>query len=807
MHPRSLALLLALGLATFACGDGPTAGSPPTPPPGPLDCRDDERVDDAAHACKPIGWSACPTGFVAAPEGHGCIEVLASAACAPGTMPALGQTTCKSVGIERCATGFVRDATGWGCVPTIAPAACAGATKETIGRASCEPIGDCAAAFPPADATVFVDASFADGQLDATHFRTIDAAIAAAASMATIAVAPGTYAADLTPAKPVRMVGRCAAQVSIAASVAASGVDVVLERVTIAGGGATAGSGAKLTLRDVVVDAARATGIVAKGSGTTLVVDRSAVRGSGGLGIDVGSGADVTVRDSSVTDNEEMGIRIAGAGAHGRIERSAVLRTKTTATDDFGVGAIVRDGAIADIVGSAFVANHEIGVVIYGKGTKATVTDVAIDDTQTSGEGYGRGMFIDGATATLERVSITRSKDAGIVVEKAGQLVGRSVAVADTQEGAEGNGLGVVVLDGASASFTASAFAANRDAGLSAVGAGSKLALEGSIVTATRADRRSDRGYGIAAESGASVELRTSALVANTAAGIAAIDPGTRVTIAGTAVLDTKPAGDGRLGRGVSIENGATATVAQSAVARSHDIGISARGKDARATIDETVVRETQPQTSNGFHGRGIEAGSGASVVVSRASILANRSVGVLAISAGSSAEVTDSWIADTTADGSPEGPGRAATAQGGATLSLTGVWAQKNTQIGVLVAAGSTLAMKSSVVEATTPSAEVFGHGVFAFDGSLATLADVTVRGNAAVGLFFAGSRGTVQGTRVLQNAIGIHVQDGTTLTEAATVPEDPPEGSVVVSSDSEFVGNASRVGSGALPVPSPVE
>lgn len=339
------------------------------------------------------------------------------------------------------------------------------------------------------------------------------------------------------------------------------------------------------------------------------------------------------------------------------------------------------------------------------------------------------------------------------------------------------------------------------------MGGATKLALEGSIVTGTRADTVADRGYGIAVESGANAELRSCALVDNTAAGLAAIDPGSRVTIARTAVLDTKPTGEGRLGRGVSIESGASATITQSAIVKNLDIGISARGAGATATIDETVVRETEPQASNGFHGRGVEAGSGAKIVLSRTSILQNRSVGVLAISQGSSAEVVDSWIADTTADGSPEGPGRAATAQGGASLSLTGVWAQRSTQIGVLVAAGSTLAVKSSIVDSTSTSEEVFGHGIFAFDGSLATMTDDVVRDNRGVGVFFAGSRGTMRSTHVLSNAVGIHVQDGSTLSEAETVPDDPPEGSVVVSSDSEFTGNGSRVGSGALPLPSPVE
>jgi hypothetical protein len=49
--------------------------------------------------------------------------------------------------------------------------------------------------------------------------------------------------------------------------------------------------------------------------------------------------------------------------------------------------------------------------------------------------------------------------------------------------------------------------------------------------------------------------------------------------------------------------------------------------------------------------------------------------------------------------------------------------------------------------------------------------------------------------------------VQDGSTLQEVATVPEDPAESTVNVSTDSTFDGNGSRVGSGALPLPAPLQ
>src|SRR5205823_3841223 len=79
---------------------------------------------------------------------------------------------------------------------------------------SCVQVSDCNAAFPPAGATIFVDAAFAAGQIDATHFATIADAVAAAPSGAIIAVESGTYSETvMLKHRKVSIVGRCADKV------------------------------------------------------------------------------------------------------------------------------------------------------------------------------------------------------------------------------------------------------------------------------------------------------------------------------------------------------------------------------------------------------------------------------------------------------------------------------------------------------------------------------------------------------------------------------------------------------------------
>src|SRR5205085_374296 len=106
-----------------------------------------------------------------------------------------------------------RDASGWGCVD-YKSVGCDGATRESAASADCVPVGNCDAPFPPAGAIV-VDDSFTDAQVDATHFKTISAAIDAATAGATVAIESGTYAEEIKIGKSLKLVGRCAEKVVI----------------------------------------------------------------------------------------------------------------------------------------------------------------------------------------------------------------------------------------------------------------------------------------------------------------------------------------------------------------------------------------------------------------------------------------------------------------------------------------------------------------------------------------------------------------------------------------------------------------
>ncbi|MEO8797632.1 MAG: hypothetical protein ABI551_07090, partial [Polyangiaceae bacterium] len=99
------------------------------------------------------------------------------------------------------------------------------------------------------------------------------------------------------------------------------------------------------------------------------------------------------------------------------------------------------------------------------------------------------------------------------------------------------------------------------------------------------------------------------------------------------------------------------------------------------------------------------------------------------------------------------------------------------------------------------------FGHGVLAFESGSLTLDHVTIRKSAAVGVLVGGASATISSCRVIDNAVGINVQDGTTLQEPESVPQSPTELVVDVSKDTVFSGNDTRVGSEQLPIPTDLQ
>ena len=238
--------------------------------------------------------------------------------------------------------------------------------------------------------------------------------------------------------------------------------EAVLERVLVESGH----TGVRLlaargTLTDVVV---RGTGPdsvgVAAGVGSTLDASHLLVEGATAAVFVLDSEA--TVRDSLVRDvlSDDMSVGIACLRASTMVlERVAVLRSVGAAVlVGRGAAAQIRDARIdgcvagsANPYGNGVVVGDDGGIVleraalrgnasgmVIGVGSSADLTDVLIDETtgQTSDARAVAGMgvvLLDNATAMATRLAVRNAHAAGVLVTGVGsRLTGADVAITGT---------------------------------------------------------------------------------------------------------------------------------------------------------------------------------------------------------------------------------------------------------------------------------------------------------------------------------------------------------------------------------------
>ncbi|MBX3258767.1 MAG: hypothetical protein KF782_03555 [Labilithrix sp.] len=552
--------------------------------------------DPAPPAEAPPDEPACPEGEMATPEG--CAIARPAGPCPAGTREALGSEACAPVGVASCADGFEAHPSGWGCRPVLPTAACAGATREILGRSGCAPIGDCGAAFPPAGTTHTVDAALPDEAVDATHFKSLAAALAAAPSGATIAVERGRYAESVRLTKAVTIVGRCAASVVLEGSAGAAVVTVSdraasLRGVTLAGGsrGLRAEGTARVTLEDALFEDNAIAGIDAF-DGAEVDAARVVVRGTreesrGAITNGVlADAAAVRLVDSVVAGAADAGLGTTGGGSL-RLER-VIVRNTVPRSDGVG-GLAVRAflGAKVELIESAVVGARGAAILGGGRRTaivleRSSVVDTRLDDRpglQTS-----TGISIqDGAALTLSGATVADGFGAGVAVRKgaASASIDRSVVVNIGADGVSGNGVGLVVSDVSRVEMSDSAVVAATLSGVMVDLEGAELTIERSIVAESR---RSPGGGKVPANSG---------------------------------------------GYAVIVNRGAVATVRGSTLVDVQDLAAAAAVEGSILRIERTLVARTKSDAKDRF-GHGLVALLGGRLLVEGATVEANAGVGLL---------------------------------------------------------------------------------------------------------------------------------------------------------------------------------
>lgn len=448
-------------------------------------------------------------------------------------------------------------------------------------------------------------------------------------------------------------------------------------------------------------------------------------------------------------------------------------------------------------------------ITVTGAAAGAELHDLAVT-------GAGLGLYVVGASGVVaDRVWIHDTGSTGLIVTESGApsevalrrslvegahvvgaaVVGSKLDVEDsilrgTQSDSAGAfGRGVSAEHGTNGAATVSLrrclVEGHREVGLLALG--STLAIEDTLVRDT-SPRESDQGLGAGVEALAwptvaersSVVLTGSVIERSHFCGACAED--SELSLERTVVRDTSPqASDDLFGFGVrvyGVNTGAAdrpvGSIRASLIERSHLIGLAVVG--AEATIETTVVRDTEPRASDGEFGRGVsvevsyDSGQPSRATLRGVAVARSHEVGLFVV--GSEADVDAAWVVDTQP--------RASDASFGIGVGFsTDIFTQQSARgtfrrsvverghVAGLIVAGAEVGVSDVVIRDVAPRPEGdFGDGIIASStlvvvpGVFPTTVDVdhaSVERNARAGVGSFGATITLSATALACNAVDL--------------------------------------------------
>ncbi len=466
---------------------------------------------------------------------------------------------------DRCGEGFAANDT-MGCEPIMPAEACGPGQLAIPGETECRELLACGSGdwgdIPVEADTQYVDGAYAGGASDGTALHpwtTINDGVAAAAAGAIVAIAAGGYAEDLLiDSGPVVLWGRCPTMVEI------SGSDAQLAAIEIHGG--------------------------ADGS----EIHGFAITGDSG-GVFLSGSQDVIVETVWVHDTAGRGIALQ---------------------DDLGAPSM-------RIVGSVVEKATDIGVHLVG--SEATIASSSLRDIrENSAYATGYGISVQpsddtGATSTavLQRCVMERNHTASmLLVASEGTVEDCLFRDTEPSDLSARDGVAIVAQDEdglrANLTVTQSVFSNNYSRAIALVG--SDGTFEAVHVADTKPQQWDDRlGEGMAIinseTESATASISISTIERNYQSGV--MVRGSSAAFELVLVRDTEPRPeDMAFGRGVAVTGEATVGLTADAIfdaclfENNRTFGIWVA--DATATVDSTMVRNTQAQNYDGDYGDGI---------------------------------------------------------------------------------------------------------------------------------------------------------------------------------------------------------
>ncbi|MFH1810399.1 MAG: right-handed parallel beta-helix repeat-containing protein [Pseudomonadota bacterium] len=453
---------------------------------------------------------------------------------------------------------------------------------------------------------------------------------------------------------------------------------------------------------------------------------------------------DVTVvgRCAAETVLENPGVLAAGL----RLSTAAQVAVAGLTVRGHRDGALVTRGKL-NLREVVLEANQEAGVVAFRGAVR--LDHCVVRGTVPLADGsMGRGLDIEsGGDVAVVDSEVAGNADAGLYVSGSGSSLSlqRSVVHDSVASSGTGNGRGLIVRAGAVAIVDDSALLNNRDIGLFIAAA--TVEMRRSVIGDMQPGPGGYFGQAVELQQSGSARIEDCTLKGNLDRAV--VVTGARLELNRSAIVGTASNLQGTQGLGLFVANGADVTAEDVAVADNQAMGVAVVGAATRLTMKRSLIATTRPDAEGAF-GHGLAVVEGPQVVLERCELRGNAVTDLIAVSPGARVTVTQSLIHDSR----PDTEGR-------------------------------------------------FGFGALAIDGAWLELVDSRIEHHTSVGVGYAEAGGLLTRVAVLSNPVGLNAQGGAQVEEVATLPDSPTAQTVYVTPETVFWNNATRLGSGDLPLP----
>lgn len=453
--------------------------------------------------------------------------------------------------------------------------------------------------------------------------------------------------------------------------------------------------------------------------GADVTARNLTIRGETRMGALVDSASTLRLQ-SVIVDRCRRTAIIAEGGGQLEIERSAIRDTQSELDGLLGTGLAVQGGASARVRSVVFERNRTVGVFVRDAEAALVMEDSVVRDTQSqaSDGAFGHGLIVQsGARADVRRSLLAGNRELGVFVAIEAALLMENSVVRDTKSRASDRafGRGLTVQQGARAEVRRSVLAGNRELGVF-VATEAALVMEDSVVRDTQSRLLDGAfGVGLGVRRGAQAEVRRSVFELNRSFGVDVEGARTQLVIEDSVVRNTQSqASDGTFGSGLQVQSGARAEVRRSLFLSNRTVGLVV-ASDAELIMADTVVRDTQSRASDGAFGRGLQVENGARAEVRRSVFARNREFGVVVTRPDAALVLEDAVVRETRSGELDDAVGGGLFVSFGARAEVQRSVFSRNRHAGVLVSDDAELMMADAVVRDTQSRASdgEFGRGL----------------------------------------------------------------------------------------------